>query len=497
MSALTGERESAGAATPRLLALLPVAALYYAVLLLIGTGIATGKVGLLAHVDNGLAFNSMLEHMLRGRFDVDPAAITYEGMVRDGRTYAYFGVFVALLRLPFSLVGDLRSTDFTVLSCLIAAILNAGAMLAAIAVVWRALPASRTRTLIGGGLVAVTLFAGPEIAFLKPSIYQEVILWADALAAAFVCCALHGLFLRRAFSVGLLTAMAVLAGLCLNTRVTMAIGLYGATGLIVLRTGWIEWRRGRRLPLRLLAPLAVLGAFAALCGVVNYERWGNPFTFLDLTRDIGYVTLFPERLVVFAQHGAFNPARILYGLIYYFLPIWAIRGADGHFLFDDFQRRFMDSVELPPASFLVNDALLIALAVLGLVLAWRRRRQAGIDLAALGLTAAALAAPALLILSALGMTFRYRGEFYPLLDFAACAGFFLAGTAPQPAPPALKPLVLAACVLSVLGTHLSLALYDLSAFGSARDIVPGASLVDYYRGRLGVVTGAFAAKPPH
>src|SRR5690348_9369522 len=156
-SALTGERESAGTAAPWLLALLPAVALYYAVLLLIGTGIATGKVGLFAPVDNGLAFNSMLEHMLRGSFDVDPAAITYEGMVRDGRTYAYFGVFVALLRLPFSLVGDLSSTDFTVLSCLLAAIVNAGFMLASIAVVWRALPASRMRTLIGGGLVAVTL----------------------------------------------------------------------------------------------------------------------------------------------------------------------------------------------------------------------------------------------------------------------------------------------------------------------------------------------------
>jgi hypothetical protein len=36
----------------------------------------------------------------------------------------------------------------------------------------------------------------------------------------------------------------------------------------------------------------------------------------------------------------------------------------------------------------------------------------------------------------------------------------------------------------VLGSHLSLALYDLSPFGSARDILPGRSVVDFYRSRL-------------
>jgi hypothetical protein len=59
-------------------------------------------------VTMGLVFNSMMQHMLHGRFDVDPAAILAGGEVyiRDGRTYSYFGVFCALLRLPLILIGQ-------------------------------------------------------------------------------------------------------------------------------------------------------------------------------------------------------------------------------------------------------------------------------------------------------------------------------------------------------------------------------------------------------
>jgi len=493
----------AGSIAPWLFAFVPVVALYYVVLLLIGAGIATGTAGLFAPVDNGLAFNSMLSHLLHGEFDVDPAAISYEGFARDGKMYAYFGVFPALLRLPFGIFGDIGATDFTVLSCLLGTIVHAGCMLASILVVWRALPESRLRTLLGGALIVTALFAGPGIEFLKPSIYQEVVLWANAVAAAFVCCVLYGIVLRGGFGTGLLTGMAILAGICLNTRVSTAVGLYAATGLLVARSAWLDLRHGPRprhsaWP-RLLLPLAVLAVFAAASGAVNYERWGNPLTFIDLNRHIAYQTLFPDRLVVYAQHGAFDPARLAYGFGYYFFPIWAIRGADGGFLFEDFQRHLMDSVELPPASLLVSDPLMVGLAVLGVVLAWRRRRRGGVDVPAIGLAAAGLALPALLMLMTISMTFRYRGEFYPLLEFLACAGFFFACAAP-PAPAAAPPasiraLVLAGCVISVLGTHLSLALYDLSAFGSARDIVPERSVIDYYRHRLLVITGAFSAEP--
>ena len=60
-----------------------------------------------APVPYGLTFNSMLLHLLQGRFDVDPQTIGDEGSLRNGLVYTYFGVLPALLRLPF-----LRSADF-------------------------------------------------------------------------------------------------------------------------------------------------------------------------------------------------------------------------------------------------------------------------------------------------------------------------------------------------------------------------------------------------
>ena len=43
-------------------------------------------------------FDNMLVHLLRGEFTVDREAIGFEAFTRDGKTYAYFGVFPALLR---------------------------------------------------------------------------------------------------------------------------------------------------------------------------------------------------------------------------------------------------------------------------------------------------------------------------------------------------------------------------------------------------------------
>src|SRR5882724_1040015 len=58
-------------------------------------------------VARGMTFNSMLEHLLHGEFDVDPAAIGSEGQLRDGKTYTYFGIIPALLRLPLLPTGAL------------------------------------------------------------------------------------------------------------------------------------------------------------------------------------------------------------------------------------------------------------------------------------------------------------------------------------------------------------------------------------------------------
>src|SRR6185437_445014 len=112
--------------------LLPLAIGYYALLLT-----AFGSVGLFAPVTYGLNFNSMLMHLLRGRFDVDPAAIGYEGFLRNGAVYSYFGVFPALLRAPLLPLRDFAAIDVTRLSCLLAATLMGLFKALSALVVWR------------------------------------------------------------------------------------------------------------------------------------------------------------------------------------------------------------------------------------------------------------------------------------------------------------------------------------------------------------------------
>src|ERR1700678_4558504 len=73
----------------------------------------------------GLTFNSMIDYLAHGRFDVDPSIILHEGFLRDGRTYSYFGVTPALLRLPLLFLPQFRDIDFTTFSCAIAATLGA------------------------------------------------------------------------------------------------------------------------------------------------------------------------------------------------------------------------------------------------------------------------------------------------------------------------------------------------------------------------------------
>src|SRR5450631_2291768 len=88
------------------------------------------------HRDFGLAFNSMAEHLLAGRFDVDPDAIGAEGFEVGDRIVSYFGIFCALLRIPLVLLPGFAQTDVTWWSCLVAVWLATWFQMRAIALVW-------------------------------------------------------------------------------------------------------------------------------------------------------------------------------------------------------------------------------------------------------------------------------------------------------------------------------------------------------------------------
>jgi hypothetical protein len=439
---------------------------------------------------HGLVFNSMLSHLLAGRFDVDPAAIGEEAFVHDGRFYAYFGIFGALLRLPLLLSGGLDRADITTLSMLTAASLGWISRLGALLTVCAQAP----RTAASRSLCAIVILSaalgGESIQFLRPSIYQEVITWASALASGFVFLLVRLLLVPCPRRTWLLCGMAGLAGLTLLTRPTTALGLYAALGLLLcvdlLRAARAGWRTALRVLLSpsLLAPSAILLFFAVAAGAVNMGRWGNPFVFMDMHLYAKSHTVYLDRIPRLERYGEFNVSRIPFGIQYYFFPVWMWQSGDGRLLWQDHMLRLTEDVELPPGSLILSDPVTCLLAA---VFAWRFIRNLAGTVPNLWLAAASLlglAVPGLLILMFVAYTHRYRMEFYPLLDSAACFGLAVLLREPLRRLRLWGAVLGAAGVIGIIVAHAALFAYLLTPLGPVTDLDMSRGWIGLYRSVL-------------
>jgi hypothetical protein len=442
-----------------------------------------------------LTFNNMLAHLVHGQFYVDPQVVGFEGYMRNGHTYAYWGIFCALLRLPLLLLHRL-DLDITPWSCLVAACFAGMMRVRAVLFIRRSVAYARGAEWAFAFMLVYVVLGGAAIAYLKSSIYQEEVFWSFAFAESVVYLGIKGLISGQ-FTAGSLLWMSVCAGLAALTRVSTGIGVCSAFGLllVVLLAQDLRARRGFSAR-RFLLPSAVLAALLAVVGVVNYFRWGSPFTFADYSAYIAFHG-HPDRYQPLRQYGFFHPARLLFGLGYFFLPLWVIRGPSGHLLFASAQNRLLDDVELPPSSFLLTDLLPIVFVLFLIMAIWsaRRGRKAAqpafsqgaqprfssVSIARALALAAGFAVPCLLILTALSMCYRYRVEFYPELDLLAFLGLF--ATVSDPALlerfNRCRRWVLAATAVSVLSAFAALALYKLSRFGSSQQYLSN-GVVHYY-----------------
>ena len=444
-------------------------------------------------------FNSMIEHLVHGQFDVDPNAIGGEGFLRNGHIYAYFGITCALVRLPLLLFHRL-DLDVTRWSCLIAVCLACMMKLRIVLFLRRTCGATPASEWAFGLMMACIVLGGAAVGYLKASIFQEVVFWAVAFASVFVYFAVKGLVTGQ-FTAATLSWMAFASGFATLTRVSTGLGLCAAFGLLLLVLLAQELRAGRAVfTRRFLIPVAILAAFLIAVGTVNYYRWGNPTAFSGGFY-IGY-TDKPDWLPRIRLYGFFNLARIPFGLSYYFLPIWVLRGGDGRLLFESTQDRLMDSVELPPSSFFLTDLLPIAFIVFLAIALWAGRHSLARALRkswgftpgeetqppfrlfspAQGLAlAAGLAVPCVLMLSFIFMDYRYRMEFYPEMDLLAFLGLY--ATVSNPALLArfnrCRRWMLAAVVVSIVSAFTALALQKVSEWGTAQPYLRN-GVVHYY-----------------
>lgn len=421
-----------------------------------------------------LTFNSMLDHLLHGRFDVDPAIVGREGFAVGGQVVAYWGILPALLRLPFTLFPGWRMLDFTIGSCLVALAGMVAVKLWTLRLIRRARP--DLPDWLGKAMTVVLVLAGAQTCFLRFSLYQEVCLWAALWGALFVAAAVHARLLGT--SRAALLVMALAAGLAMLTRVSLGIGLVAAfAGLLLVETirnrrqlrGW----SGTAIP-----PVLLLALFGGVTALVNFGRWGNPLTFADYHHYL-YNTWYPDRLVRMAEQGLFNLHRVPFGLVYYFAPVWVLHGADGQLLLEATRQKWIDAAELPPSSFLLTDPLLLLLGCRAIATGLRRPIATRLRSAAIAL---GLVLSPLLMLCAVSMNFRYRLDFYPLIEFLAFSGLILIGEGAR-APG--KRLVALLAVLSVLGSLLVGAAYLVSSLGPGQLLI-GNGIGTYYGEAFGV-----------
>lgn len=439
-----------------------------------------------------LTFNSMFEHLTHGRFDVDPQIVGWEGFVRNGRVYAYWGILPALLRFPLWIFHRMN-TDITFWSCLVAICLKGMAKIRAVLLIRRHSVQSPAAQGAIALMLGYVLLGGSAIGDLKVTIYEETDFWASAFAAIFVYFAVQGLIDRR-FRDKALCWMALCAGLCLLTRVTTGIGLILATCLLLLvlaaQTAHASadghrpalLRFGQALfGMRTLIPTGILAVLIAATGAVNYFRWGNPATFANYYIYICRYCV-GDWVPMMQRYGLFNLRRIPFSLMYFFFPVWTIRGSDGHFFLEGTQQRLFHTVELPPSSFFLTDLLPLCFIVL-LLIAVRRRdfRHSPHSMQAAAI-ALGLLAPCVLIMSAISIAYRYKMEFYPEFDFLAFLGLYLTVTNPANLErfARFRKWIAAALVLSIAGSVAGLTLLNLgTSAGTEREVTDG--IVNYYR----------------
>lgn len=438
-----------------------------------------------------LTFNSMFSHLMHGQFDVDPQIVGWEGFVRNGRVYAYWGIWCALLRFPLWIFHRMN-VDMTVFSCLAAACLAAMTKIRAALLIRRHKVQSPVAGAAIGLMLAYILFGGSGTGYLAVNIYHEVVLWAAAFGALFVYFAVKS-FVGGAFDDKTLRWMALWAGLALLTRVSTGIGLILALSLLLIVLAGQEagaaanedrpflWRFGKALiRRRTLIPSGIVAALIAATGAVNYFRWGNPATFADY-----YVYICNKCVGDWVprlhEYGLFNIRRIPFGLAYFFFPVWVLRGSDGRFFLGDMQSRLLNTVELPPSSLLLTDLLPLCFIVLLAIAIWRRRSGSLSSMSRAAAIAIGLLAPGILMMMASTMAYRFRMEFYPEIDFLAFLGLYLTVTDEILLAKfaRFRRWIAGALAISILASLASLALYDLGGGSTPRDFTDG--IATYYR----------------
>lgn len=313
---------------------------------------------------------------LRGRIAVDPVVPGPEGFLIGGSTYLYYGPFLAVVRMPLMLFGDLFVGRLVRVSMLIALVVLARWADRLAIVTRRTVRPSSDATWPRVAFVAAVLASPALFASGWITVYNETELWALALAVVTVTLtaewAADGFVHRRTL---ILAGAAALATTL--TRAPIGFGVSFALGVCGLVLLWRARRVASGRPKALLAISAGLVPLVAHM-LINLAKFGS---LMSVPGDRQVLSLTsPARAAFFERTGGsfFSPRFLPTTLAQYLRPDTIrferlVPGIRYGPLAPDYADFPVESTT-PASSITVSALLLVLLAVIGLV--WLVRHRA-------------------------------------------------------------------------------------------------------------------------
>lgn len=424
--------------------------------------ITRGSLNLFGWEYGWAAYNQYALALVDGRFDVPLEAIGAEGFIINGRVYMYYGLLPAIARWPLISFLDLDQTPVSLLmTWLFCTIAAAMIQLALLRIYWSAQGHSTAdRLLLLAASIVVWFGSGPWLALQNGSFYHEPFAIGLMLSGIVLYMLVDDVLLRtRSPSVARLCAYALLAGLTVFARQTMAISLYAVTLAMIaaplLRERWSGSSLARTTG-RAIVPLSILFLFGAVhLWTVAVRFGGDSFPMQSYGYYIVYASSpdYPgelSRLVSTESVGQFHPTRFLPNLMFYMVGGYHIRDWLITAMGGGDTEAFGPAVKLA----LVWAGSLLFAAAGAWAMAMRHRSLQ------LALLLAALCLGAILQLCYATAAYRYATEFWPPIAFLLLIAWTdRARHAPSTTAPARFP---AAVLLAITLTMLAYNLYRSS-----------------------------------
>jgi hypothetical protein len=416
----------------------------------------------------GSVYEDMAARLANGDFTSDPALVSVEVYVRDGRNYMYFGVLPALLRWPVLAVMPVErfmALPLSRSSCWLALCLAALAQARLLQDVCVRLPVTRLLSVLHVTALGGLLFAGPQIELTFSSyMYNEPIVWGVTatlwfIRASFIAMARHRLMRQRDWAL-----LGVLAGAGLLARPTagaaMAVGLL-AMALVV----WVQAARLCGRVTTLLRHPAWAGAatslvFCAAALTVNWMRWGKPFTFLDLDSFVPFQAT-PRLVAIAATYGLISPLRLPVSLAYYLF------GGPFASVMPGWSDAMIMNWQYPRSIQLATTTVSFVLTAIGVYGALAGRLLGQGYSGSRQFVAAWLIAPIVetgLVLCYGFLMYRYRFEFQPLFAAGTALGFAVLARARRSRSQLIIAGLAILTIINVAVTQLDLLQAKLASF---------------------------------